>query len=225
MAVAGTCKIQIMSDLHLETHPSYDYDFPQTAPHLALLGDIGHVVNEQLIQFLTRFDLTEEITVLGCTLFSHVATEQAMAVQSRLVDFRDILSWDVGDHVDAHLEDLQWLNLLVSELAQQGRKIIIFTHHSPTTDQRARNPRFAISDVSTGFATDLSKEECWTNPAVSIWAFGHTHYSCDFTTDHGKRVVANQKGYYLIPQKAFQSGKVIEVAGAMSSHTIASQDN
>jgi hypothetical protein len=151
-----SCKIQIMSDLHLETHPTYDYSFPTTAPHLALLGDIGHVANDQLIQFLvrqllrykvvffllgnhepyhtswdfarermakfvrnaarlrendfsvgkfvfldqTRYDLNDEITVLGCTLFSNVRPEQAAAVQSRLVDFRDILRWDVGDHVD-----------------------------------------------------------------------------------------------------------------------------
>lgn len=151
-----------MSDLHLETHPSYEYDFPKTAPHLALLGDIGHVATEHLIQFLvrqllryrtvffllgnhepyhisweyarermhrfvrntarlrekdtsigefvfldkTRYDLTDQFTVLGCTLFSNVPTEQATAVQSRMFDFRDILNWDVGDHVDAHLEDL-----------------------------------------------------------------------------------------------------------------------
>lgn len=270
MAADSSCKIQIMSDLHLETHPTYDYDFPKTAPHLALLGDIGHIATEHLIQFLvrqllryrvvffllgnhepyhiswdfakermnkfvrnaarlrqndasigefvfldqTRFDLTDEITVLGCTLFSHVSSEQAAAVQSRMVDFRDILNWDVGDHVDAHLEDLQWLNSQVSKLAQLKRKVIIFSHHSPSTDQRARNPRYPKSEVDTGFATDLSKEECWTNPAVVLWGFGHTHYSCDFVEDSGKRVVANQKGYYLIPQKAFRSEKVVDIGAA-----------
>lgn len=193
-----------MSDLHLETHPSYDYDFPQTAPNLALLGDIGHVATEHLIQFLlrqllryrivfyllgnhepyhisidyakermnrfvrnarrlrendasigefvfldqTRFDLNDEITVLGCTLFTNVSPEQAVAVQSRLVDFRDILNWDVGDHVEAHPEDLQWLDTQVSEVTQSGRKVVIFTHHRPTTDPRARDPRYGKSEVT-----------------------------------------------------------------------------
>lgn len=130
-----------------------------------------------------------------------------------MVDFRDILNWDVGDHVAAHLDDLQWLNCQVSELAQLKRKVVVFTHHSPSMDQRARNPRYPKSEVDSGFATDLSREECWTNPAVILWAFGHTHYSCDFVEESGKRVVANQKGYYRIPQKALRPGKVVDIGG------------
>ncbi|KAF1826029.1 ser/Thr protein phosphatase [Dissoconium aciculare CBS 342.82] len=273
MVADSICRIQIMSDLHLETHPSYEYDFPQTAPYLALLGDIGHVATEHLIQFLvrqllryrvvffllgnhepyhismdfakermnkfvrnaqrlrsndpsvgefvflekTRFDLTDEITIIGCTLFTNVPSEHAAAIQSRLVDFRDILHWDVGDHVEAHLEDLRWLNTQVSEIAQSGRKVVIFTHHSPCADPRARNPRYPISEVDSGFVTDLSSEECWTNPAVVLWGFGHTHYSCDFTLESGLRVVANQKGYYLIPQKAFRPEKAVEIEARKST--------
>ena len=42
-----------MSDLHLKTHLSYSsFTFPQTAPYLALLGDIGHLANNQLFSFL-----------------------------------------------------------------------------------------------------------------------------------------------------------------------------
>jgi hypothetical protein len=59
--------------------------------------------------------------------------------------------------------------------------------------------------------TDLSNERCWTNPAVILWANGHTHYSYDYTEDSGKRVMANQKGYFLIPQKAFSPSKSVEV--------------
>lgn len=46
-------QFQILSDLHLETYPSYDsFTFTTTAPNLALLGDIGHVANNQLFTFL-----------------------------------------------------------------------------------------------------------------------------------------------------------------------------
>lgn len=46
---------QIMSDLHLETHPSYDhFKLQQTAPYLALLGDIGHVGDERFFTFLEK---------------------------------------------------------------------------------------------------------------------------------------------------------------------------
>ena len=141
-------QFQILSDLHLETHPSYNhFKLEQSAPYLALLGEIGHAGDDRFLAFLerqvkrywavfflfgnhepyhltlpaakarlrafaermeclrakstigkfifldqTRYDLTERITILGCTLFSHVTSEQASAVKSRLVDFKNILN-------------------------------------------------------------------------------------------------------------------------------------
>ena len=259
-----------MSDLHLETHASYEFDFPRAAPNLALLGDIGHIENDDFFQFLerqlrrfevvffllgnhepyhlrisfakqkvlsfgtrmeqkrisgkgsigrfvfldhTRFDLDSNISVLGCTLCSKVPPEQARAVQSRLADFRDILDWDVGDHVDAHLEDLAWLNHQVEhiEAAEPDRRIIIFTHHSPTIDTRANGSKYRNSEVRSGFVNDLSDETCWKSKAVVCWAFGHTHFNCDFVDEHGKRIVANQKGYNLFPQSTFLASKVVDI--------------
>ena len=255
--------IQIMSDLHLETHPSYDFDFPKAAPHLALSGDIGHVGRDDLFKFLerqllryqtvffllgnhepyhlsmeftkkrvqtfsakvdkrqglgkfvfldqTRYDLDEQFTILGCTLFSRVTAEQARAVATRMVDFKDILHWDVSEHVDAHLEDVAWLNQQVTHISanEPQRRIVIFTHHSPTMDPRANNPRYKGSDVSSGFVTDLSGEDCWKSEKVFLWAFGHTHFCCDFADESGKRVVANQKGYWMFPKDEFRREKVV----------------
>lgn len=59
-------KIQILSDLHLEVRrytedTLYHYNFPATAPHLALLGDIGCTQDPRLFDWLdlqlTRFKL------------------------------------------------------------------------------------------------------------------------------------------------------------------------
>ncbi|KAK3306093.1 uncharacterized protein B0T15DRAFT_534316 [Chaetomium strumarium] len=256
---------QILSDLHLETYTSYDFHFKQTAPNLALLGDIGHVGNDALFTFLeaqlrrywnvffvlgnhepimgswpaakrrvrdfadrmeqlrarstigrfvfldqTRHDINDSLTVIGCTLFSRVTQEQAAAVGSRFVDFQQIQRWTVADHVDAHLSDLGWLNAQVAEIesTQPQRRIAIFTHYSPTLDARAVAGRHRNSAVTSCFATDLSGEECWTSPLVVMWAFGHTHFSCEFTDAFGKKVVSNQRGYAFGPQNAFDSGKV-----------------
>ena len=50
--------------------------------------------------------------------------------------------------------------------------------------------------MSSNFVTDLSQEPCWLSPTVQLWAFGHTHYSCNFRDeDTGKLTVANQRGY------------------------------
>ncbi len=59
----------------------------------------------------------------------------------------------------------------------------------------------------SGFATDISAEECWKNKAVVTLAFGHTHFSWDFTDELGKNVIANQKGYAEATEKAFDMKK------------------
>lgn len=154
----------------------------------------------------TRHDLTGKLTILGCTLFSNVTDDQEDAVAGRLVDFKDILRWTVDDHNLAHESDLRWLNEQVAKIEREEleRKIVIFTHHSPCGDARANNPKHQGSEVSSGFVTDLRGEVCWKSSAVRMWAFGHTHYNCDFEEEvTGKRVLANQKGYLMIPQKTF----------------------
>ncbi len=146
----------------------------------------------------TRYDLTHNITILGCTLFSHITDKQKLKVGSVMVDFKDTKDWTVDDHNEAHHSDVDWLNAEVTKITaeQPQREVVIFTHHSPCTDPRASNPKHRGSDVSSGFVTDLSREECWVNPKVRMWAFGHTHYNCDFVDDAtGKKIVTNQKGY------------------------------
>lgn len=130
---------------------------------------------------------------------------QEDAVASRLVDFRVTSQWTVRDHNLAHQSDLDWLNQQVSHIVEKEphRKIAIFTHHSPCTDGRAVDPKHAGSEVSSGFATDLKSEKCWTSLAVKAWAFGHTHFNTSFTNEHGAKVIANQKGYYMIPAPSF----------------------
>ncbi|KAI1075921.1 hypothetical protein F5B20DRAFT_370025 [Whalleya microplaca] len=256
---------QILSDLHLETHESYNLPIKQTAPYLALLGDIGHVADDNLFKFLekqlnrywvvffllgnhepiqtswplakqrvrafaermerlrtrstigkfvfldqTRYNLNDTLTVLGCTLFSRVDPEQAVAVETRFVDFNHIQNWTVSDHNEAHKSDLQWLNTQVCEIAktEPRRQVVIFTHHSPTLDENAVDPSHLASPVMSGFVTDLAAEECWRSQSVVSWGFGHTHFSCDFTDSLGKRVIANQKGYAQIPAKSFDAKKL-----------------
>lgn len=255
---------QILSDLHLETHGSYDFPIKQTAPNLALLGDIGQIAHDGLFTFLERqlrhywnvvfilgnhepygtswvsakarvrtfeakmqtlresstignfmfldqgrWDVNETLTVLGCTLFSNISS-QGVEVEKRLNDFKQIRDWSVEDHVSAHRSDLDWLNNQVKAISETEpqRKIAVFSHYSPTLDNRAVDQKHKNSPVSSGFATDLSQEQCWTNPAVVFWAFGHTHFNCDFTDELGKRIIANQKGYASALEANCNIGKV-----------------
>jgi Calcineurin-like phosphoesterase len=163
----------------------------------------------------TRYDISSYVTVLGCTLYSNILDQQLETVSMGLNDFYHIDGgWDVHKHRRAHAADLQWLNEQVRSISQEDpkRKIIIMTHHSPVYGGLATNPRHAGSMLASGFATDLSTEQCWRNPSVKVWAFGHTHFNCDYR-DEGtrKRVVTNQKGYYFAQAAGFDEEKVVQV--------------
>lgn len=91
------------------------------------------------------------------------------------------------------------------------RRIVILSYHSPSTDPSSRDPRHEGSEVSSGFATDLSDKECWRASNVVAWAFGHTHYNCEFRDKGGKIIMTNQKEYYVYPNKTFNAGRVFTV--------------
>lgn len=151
----------------------------------------------------TRFDVSSDVTVLGCALHSQVSPSQHNRVSFGLNGFYYIQGWTVENHYQEHKAELSWLNAQVSE---PFCKIVIFTHHSPSTVVHAK------SLISSGFSTGLSKEECWLNSAVHLWAFGHTHYNCDFEDSIAKkRIVTNQRGYYFSQAAKFDLEKVVSI--------------
>lgn len=157
-----------------------------------------------------------DVTILGCSLFSHVPQENAMDVEMGLNDFFQTGDWNIETHNASHRRDLAWLNQEVEKLEQSGAdSIIIVTHWCPTRDPRASQPQHAGSKITTGFSTDLSREICFTSTKVKAWAFGHTHYNCDFVVerDGGQaplRLLANQRGYYFAQAVGFDVAKTIE---------------
>ncbi|KAI9652039.1 MAG: hypothetical protein M1829_001976 [Trizodia sp. TS-e1964] len=275
--------VQILSDLHLESPKAYDvFEIKPSAPHLALLGDIGNVVahQDECLAFLTRqlsrfravlfipgnheaygsswrdtldalrnfeqavradaslgdFVLLDRgayrvpsahanIVVLGCSLFSHIPAAREMAVSVGLNDFYATADWSVGAHNAAHRRDLTWLNAQVAalELEESDARVMVLTHWSPSRDPRAIDPRHGTSSITSAFSTDLSGEKCFQSDKVKCWAFGHTHYNCDFTVERGGagapplRLLANQRGYYFSQAGGFDEGKVVDLSAATDS--------
>ncbi|KAI9341564.1 Metallo-dependent phosphatase-like protein [Zopfochytrium polystomum] len=74
-------------------------------------------------------------------------------------------------------------------------RVVVITHHAPLM-RWTSHPRFESAPVPRpmqhAFGTDL--HQMFGGDRVSVWCYGHTHYSVDFTL-HGTRVVANQVGY------------------------------
>lgn len=164
-----------------------------------------------------RYDIGD-ITILG-TLWSNIDPFQASEIASRSTDLHEehgITDWTLERHQEEHKRDLTWLNDQVASLQDQpGRQIIVATHHSPTTDTRATDPKHRGNALSSNFATDLSSELCWTSPQVKLWAFGHTHYNCSYRDEGtGNLVITNQKGFTGLraPRKKRRvKTKVVEV--------------
>ncbi|KAF2851360.1 hypothetical protein T440DRAFT_507266 [Plenodomus tracheiphilus IPT5] len=166
-----------------------------------------------------RYDIDQYITILGCTLWTSVQSNQSAEVCQRLTDFnsaRGIQHWSLENALEEHQKDLGWLNdqVLKIQSSEPNRQILVATHHCPTTDPRATNPAHSGSTVSSAFVSDLSGQPCWTSTAVKMWAFGHTHYDCMFYDgETGKLVIANQKDY----NKKGLSTKTVEIRNDISS--------
>jgi hypothetical protein len=69
--------------------------------HEPLLQDKSTVLNR------TRVDVSDTITVLGCTLQSVIPPESRAVFKSKVNDFKKIKDWSVDDHNAEHLLDLE----------------------------------------------------------------------------------------------------------------------
>ncbi|KAK3308906.1 Metallo-dependent phosphatase-like protein [Chaetomium strumarium] len=201
-------------------HEAYHSNWPETLGILrAFQEDVRKdgSLGEFVLLDRTAFRLpSSNVVILGCSLFSHVPPESRGGVSLGLNDFYQTSGWDVDTHNDAHKRDLEWLNTQVAELEDSDVKIVILTHWTPTRDPRSIEPRHFRSPVASAFSTDLSGEKCFKSDRVKVWAFGHTHYNCDFTVEREDgagllRLVANQRGYYFAQSEGFDGEKTIEL--------------
>lgn len=111
------------------TDGTYDTTFP---------GSLDNVV------FLQRgsYDIPRsDITIMGCTLWSVISSRQADAARKRCEAFNvassegteeGIRRWDIAHHNLLHRVDSLWLQHETRRLTDNGRRIIIVTHHAPS---------------------------------------------------------------------------------------------
>ncbi|KAL1847088.1 hypothetical protein Daus18300_014058 [Diaporthe australafricana] len=163
-----------------------------------------------------RFDLSDKVTILGCTLFSHISDEQRSTISLFVSDFSNIVDWSVDKHNAAHQADVAWLNAQVEVIARDEpyRSVVVLTHYSPTAAPEANDPEHLEDSrgVQSAFVTDLKEEPCWMSLLVKVWAFGDTHYNCESVGENtGKLVVANQRGYGREDIFDFDGEKTVQI--------------
>jgi len=183
----------------LGNHEYYRIDYDQAKARIKAFADnmeINRSSDDSRGQFIlldrTRYDLTDEVTILGCTLWSYIPPTACEMVNC-LNDFKRINGWSIECHNSAHALESEWLDREYAKInaEEPGRRVVIFTHHAPTLQAIA--PEYRNSLTNHAYATDMTTRSCWARP-VSLWAFGHTHYKCDFVYDN-IRCVSNPRGY------------------------------
>ncbi|RDX55755.1 Ser/Thr protein phosphatase protein [Lentinus brumalis] len=157
----------------------------------------------------TRYDLSDTVTVLGCTLWSRLDPEHVSLINVGLNDFSMISDLTTDVYQSLHERDAVWLSRAVTEIARDEphRKIVVMSHHAPTVEDTS-DPKFHGQPMNTAFATELSKEEWW--PHVKVWMFGHTHWPCDFERC-GVRVLSNPRGYRTTGVDGYDPEMVVEL--------------
>ena len=206
--------------LVLGNHEFYGLDFATALSTAKKLEKEPRLEGKLSFLQQTRIDLSDAaITVLGCTLWSHIPDKAKEIVGARVNDFRMIKNWTVDRHNDAHKSDLAWIRAELDNI-DPGRSVLVVTHHAPSVLETFR-PEHLKNPWASAFATNiLSSKKTWGS--VKHWVYGHTHYSTQFEK-RGIHVVSNQRGY-VIPgiisrkdaDEGFDVGKTIQVAVGQS---------
>ena len=190
--------------LILGNHEYYGLDRTHALEHAANLCADAGMQGRLAILNRTRIDISDRVSLLGCTLHSQIPDEAREIVKQKVADFRKIEGWTIERHNYEHEGDLQWLKREVEIISREtpSRQIVIATHHAPSY-YNTSDPRYASNLWNSAFATDVIDEKVskWIGKEnVRYWVFGHTHWCSEFKMQ-GIQLLSNQRGYTLrIPE-------------------------
>lgn len=109
----------------------------------------------------TMVDIADGVTVLGCTLQSHISIESYSIVEAKVKDFKRIHAWTVDDHNAEHAADVAWLQQEIRAIRtsdrvshRKPRRILVVSHHAPVR-RGSSKPAEEESPWADAFATEL----------------------------------------------------------------------
>ena len=149
-------------------------------------GNVHHLERETV-------DLTEQTTILGCTLWSPLnALSSTFLNDMNMIRIKDVegkkRTLDITTYLSWHFRDVQWLALELKRTAERGRKAIVLTHHGPCLDMSGK---FKGNKFNSAFVSDLKHLFV---PPTTAFASGHVHSNVDVNIN-GIRSVSNALGY------------------------------
>ena len=76
--------------------------------------------------------------------------------------------------------------------ADPDRRLVVVTHHCPSYAYRGMEWTRDEMYAPWYFSSDMAR---FVRPPVDVWAYGHTHASCNMVNSAGVKVISNPMGY------------------------------
>lgn len=169
-------------------HEFYGYTYHDT---LEIIQSFCTSINNVVFLNKNIYDLSPDLRIAGCTLWSEIMEHQKWEINTFMMDFKKIKNWTVDDYNQQHQNEKEWLIQQIDIAKTLNKKLVVFTHHAPSFLHTCR-PEHENGPFMSGYCTNL--DHLLKKP-VTLWAFGHSHSSCDEILESGCRLVSNQRGY------------------------------
>jgi predicted phosphohydrolase len=155
------------------------------------------------------------VRFLGSTLWTdyrlyepHCSQSAAMRVAGQALNDHRLIKRGAGaftpeQALTEHVAARTWL---AEQLCTSfDGKTVVVTHHAPHAG--SVHQRYSNDPLTAAFVSDLRE----LLPLASLWMHGHVHDGFDYLA-HGCRVVANPRGYPLLPSRGTRSELLFENA-------------
>ncbi len=146
-----------------------------------------------------RVDIGDNITLLGCTLWSELPENQYEYLNKVTKEFSTIKNFSFEKYNEVFQKDSSWLlnEIIKINTTEPDRKVIVITHHAPIMN-RTSSPKYQHLPTKYLFATNLDdyyfggsqftdriKSGTFDSlhsggSCIKYWIYGHTHYKTTF---------------------------------------------
>ena len=185
-------------------HEYYHSDIADyTSPFKREIRHNVFLVNQQVFQH-------EDVSIICCTLWSHVGQENEYEIQRNLSDFHTIkntgIRLTVADFNTMHQQDLSFLQKALKD--NEESKIIVVTHHVPTFMYYPK--QYLNSPINQAFATEL--HDLIHDSRATAWIYGHHHTNTPAYKIGHTTLLTNQLGYVSHYEHGdYRKGAIIEL--------------
>ena len=160
-----------------------------------LIQKICDDINPNKLIFLNNssYDISgTNIRILGTTLWTKIDNKNKSDIKCFIADFRSIKNWSIYKNDIEHHKSLKFIKDSLCDSGTESKRFIIITHHAPLLS--CGNIIHRNSILSSAFKNDLMYLISEHTDKISVWMYGHDHYSMCFKIEN-TLIVSNQLGY------------------------------